>query len=168
MTTLQRLEAPWDVDRFIVLEKDKLVAVRFSKYDNKQASTRANDPNLPQEERTVLLSHISALRTFDEELAFVAAKTRKYCTVYVVDTAQVPEFDGLYALDDPDETFALMFFYKARHIETDLATGENNKINFFISREDLIPVIDDVYIAGAQGRLKCSTTKKFSHVGIKR
>ena len=168
MTSLQRLETAWDVDRFIVLEQDKLVAVRFSKYDNKAATQRASSSDVPSEERAVIQSHVSTLRCFDEELAYVAAKVRKYCTTYVVDTVQVPEFDALYALDDLDETFAVMFFYKGRHIEVDLGTGENNKINFFVTKEDLVPVVDDVYVTAAKGLIKCSTNKKFSHIGIKR
>eukprot|EP00164_Ancoracysta_twista_P023951 GFYU01045130.1.p1 GENE.GFYU01045130.1~~GFYU01045130.1.p1 ORF type:complete len:151 (-),score=17.54 GFYU01045130.1:135-587(-) len=150
------------------MESDKLVAVRFSKYDNKAATQRIYSTDVPSDERAVQQSHVNALKCFDEELAFVAAKVRKYCTVYIVDTVQVTEFDGLYALDDPDETFAVMFFYKGRHIEVDLGTGENNKLNFFVEKEDLVPVVDDVYKAAASGLIKCSTGKKFSHVGIKR
>jgi len=143
---LKHLKTAWDVDRYIVLEEEKVIAVRFSAYEG-------TGSNVAAEQDTAAM---------DAVLARVAPRVVKYCTVYAVDTQQVPEFNALYDLDNEDDPFSLMFFFHNKHIKVDCRTGNNNKINFPIrDDQDLIAIIDAVFIAGKEGKGLAASPKGF-------
>eukprot|EP00758_Cryptobia_borreli_P002914 Tbor_TRINITY_DN3387_c0_g1::TRINITY_DN3387_c0_g1_i1::g.23411::m.23411/K12859/TXNL4A, DIB1; U5 snRNP protein, DIM1 family len=121
-----------------------------------------------EEANRIAALHHSTQR-MDEVLLAVARKTEKFCKVYTVDINEVPNFNQMYNLSDPDMGFAIMFFFKGQHIKIDVGSGDYNRINFNLEVDDLIPVIDDIWQAGQAGKTMCvSTAKKFSHAGVKR
>ncbi len=67
----------------------------------------------------------------DETLYGVAEKLSNFAVIYVVDISEVPEFTKMYELYDP---CTVMFFFRNRHIMIDLGTGDNNKINWPLTR----------------------------------
>ncbi|KAG8343291.1 putative Mitosis protein DIM1 [Trypanosoma vivax] len=158
MAELKRLHSAWDVDRHIVLEGEKLVLIRFSHHD----ITSEVKPD-PQQAAAQL-----AMRQMDEVLLSLAPKVRKYCTIYAVSTVDVPEFNVMYELGHDGEPFAVMFFYRNTHIRVDVGTGNNNKINFLIGAEDLLPIIDAAYRAGKVGKSITSSEKKFTTAAVRR
>lgn len=244
MAELIHLGTPWDVDRHIVKEENKLVLVRFSKYESRlpqswrlkrkrnreavararaeegiaadassnkrggartegnegsandnggdeddddgdaededafalptSSSTAEGDENaletygLTREAIRVREEHVRRCAQMDAILVEFAQLARKYCVVYAVDTEEVPEFDRLYDLDDPDETFAIMFFYQNRHIKVDLSTGNNNKVNFLVTLDELIQIADVAYKGGKEGKTVLVSELRFSNVSIKR
>jgi DIM1 family U5 snRNP protein len=157
MAELKHLTTAWDVDRFIVLEEEKVVAVRFGAHE-----ICANDAD------DVVYEHHCNTMLMDGALAEIATKVRNFCTIYAVDTNVVPEFNEMFELNDPREPFALMFFFRNKHIKTDLSTGNNNKINFVVEPEDLIDIIEVVYLEGKKGRGLVVPPKKFPHAAIAR
>ncbi|ESL10237.1 spliceosomal U5 snRNP-specific protein [Trypanosoma rangeli SC58] len=165
MADLQHLHSAWDVDRHIVLEGEKLVLVRFSHYESppQQQPAAGDDPN-----GGGLMPHFIATRRMDEVLAALAPKVRKYCVMYAVSTTEVPEFNMMYELGHDREPFALMLFFRNTHIRVDVGTGNNNKINFFMEAEDLLPIIDAAYRAGKSGRVTTSSEKKFTTAAVRR
>eukprot|EP00744_Colponema_vietnamica_P030050 GILI01046607.1.p1 GENE.GILI01046607.1~~GILI01046607.1.p1 ORF type:complete len:216 (-),score=43.82 GILI01046607.1:38-685(-) len=214
MAELVHLSTPWDVDRFIVTEENKLVLVRFSKYEsrlpaswrlkrkrNREAIAKAekeavlgldsariddmsdDDAAAPQvasssddtlqafglneDEIKIREEHVRRCSQIDAVLVSVAPQVRKFCVVYAVDTEEVPEFDKLYELDDPDETFGIMFFYRNRHLKLDLSTGNNNKINFLVGASELIQIIDVAYKAGKEGKTTVNSELRFGNAGVK-
>ncbi|RNF13247.1 spliceosomal U5 snRNP-specific protein [Trypanosoma conorhini] len=167
MGDLQHLHSAWDVDRHIVLEGDRLVLVRFSHYEAPPpAAAAAADGEGPG--GGGLTPHFIATRQMDEVLAALAPKVRKYCVIYAVSTTEVPEFNTMYELGHDREPFALMFFFRNTHIRVDVGTGNNNKINFFIEAEDLLPIIDAAYRAGKSGKAATSSEKKFTTAAVRR
>ena len=112
--------------------------------------------------------HVRRCAQMDEILTTIAQQTRKFCVVYAVDTEEVPEFDRLYELDDPDESFSLMFFFRNRHLKIDLSTGNNNKVNFQVTAEELLQIIDVAYKGGREGKTALTSDLTFANVSVKR
>lgn len=114
--------------------------------------------------------HYLRTRQMDALLSELAPKVRKYCTIYFVDTREVTAFNELYELGHDRDPFAVMFFYRNRHIRVDVGTGNNNKINFFAFEDlyDFLPIVDAAYKAGRQGRSIASCDRKFSTVALRR
>ncbi|KAG5478459.1 hypothetical protein LSCM4_04692 [Leishmania orientalis] len=114
--------------------------------------------------------HYLRTRQMDALLSELAPKVRKYCTMYLVDTREVTAFNDLYELGHDRDPFAVMFFYRNRHIRVDVGTGNNNKINFFAFEDlyDFLPIVDAAYKAGRQGRSITSCDRKFSTVALRR
>ncbi|AAZ13023.1 spliceosomal U5 snRNP-specific protein, putative [Trypanosoma equiperdum] len=155
MTELTRLHSAWDVDRHIVLEGEKLVLIRFSHYG--EATEQEED-----------MAHTLSTRQIDEVLVALAPKVRKYCTIYVVSTLEVPEFNVMYELGHSREPFAVMFFYRNAHIRVDVGTGNNNKINFVVSEDELLSIADAAYRAGRSGKTIAYSEKKFTTAAVRR
>lgn len=150
MAELKHLRSGWDVDRFIVLEKAKLVAIRFSAYEVGVRAGRGEQ------------QHVQDTMIMDATLTSVAPLVREWCTVYAVDINEVPEFNQMYELTD-GSPFALMFFFNNEHIKVDARTGNNNKINFAIdNRDDLIGLLEEVYVAAKKGQKITTSTKRFA------
>ncbi|KAG5478672.1 hypothetical protein LSCM1_06076 [Leishmania martiniquensis] len=114
--------------------------------------------------------HYLRTRQMDALLSELAPKVRKYCIMYFVDTREVTAFNDLYELGHDRDPFAVLFFYRNRHIRVDVGTGNNNKINFFAFEDlyDFLPIIDAAYKAGRQGRSITSCDRKFSTVALRR
>jgi U5 snRNP protein, DIM1 family len=163
MAELRHLRTPWDVDRHIVLEADKVVMVRFSKFESSP-----NTSGLPHEHAKLMEQHHLSTQYMDDIITSVATRVRKYAVVYAVDLADVSDFNTMYELGGDEEPFALMFFFRGQHIRVDVGTGNHNKINFVIEEDDLIPIVDSVYRSGRQGKTVCSSEKKFANAAIKR
>jgi DIM1 family U5 snRNP protein len=157
MSELKHLHSAWDVDRFIVLEEEKVVAVRFGRYEY-----AANEDDAELYEH-----HLSTLM-IDDALTDIAPKVRNFCCVVAVDTAAVPEFNQLYELDNVSDPFALMFFYRNKHIKVDLRTGNNNKVNFPVEADDLVDMIEMVYRGAQKGVGLVQGPKKFAQMAIRR
>merc|ERR1712154_138834 len=95
----------------------------------------------------------------------IAERVRKYAVIYLVDITEVPDFNSMYELYDPCTT---MFFYRNRHIQVDLGTGNNNKVNWPLENHDeMIGIIDVVYKGAKKGMglvnspKDCSTKHKY-------
>ena len=131
---LNHLQSAWDVDRAIACEEDKLVAVRFG------------NPSTPECAR------------IDEMLRKVEHSLSNYVIIYVVDIGKVPDFNQMYELFD---AYAIMFFYRKKHIMIDLGTGNNNKINFQISKQDFIDVCETIYRSASKGKGSAVSIKNF-------
>merc|ERR1712043_71835 len=77
----------------------------------------------------------------DESLFSIAEKVKNFCTMYLVDISQVPDFNKMYELYDP---CTVMFFFRNKHIMIDLGTGNNNKINWVMEdKQEMIDIIED-------------------------
>lgn len=164
MSDLKHLRTAWDVDRNIVLESERLVVVRFSQNESRRAGGSTSDNSQQQ----VFEQHYTATAYVDDILTSVAVRTRKYAVVYAVDCLHdVTEFNTMYELDG-DDPFAIMFFFRGKHIRVDVGTGNHNKINFVVEEDDLIPILDAAYRAGRQGKEICSSEKKFSYANVVR
>lgn len=132
---LTHLHTAWDVDRAIASEERKLVMVRFGVTDSPECAA------------------------MDEILRKVEFSLSNYALIYVVDIREVPEFNSMYELYDP---FAVMFFYRGRHKTVDFGTGNNNKINFPLTRaQDLIDIAETVYRAARKGQGQAVSVKNF-------
>ena len=179
---------------------EKLVLVRFSSYTSSsdevedrlqdRGSHTMSDATVKQRKRrrsdedggdgaaidaaSLLLQdvdeHYLRTRQMDALLQEIAPKVRKYCTIFLVDTREVTAFNELYELGHDRDPFAVMFFYRNRHIRVDVGTGNNNKVNFFAFEDiyDFLPIVDAAYKAGKQGRSITSCDKKFSTVALRR
>lgn len=133
---LPHLPSGWHVDQAILNEPERLVLLRFG---------HDWDPDSMQTDQT---------------LAQVAPRTAAFCTIYLVDTSQVPDFTKMYELYDP---VSLMFFYRNRHILLDCGTGNNNKINWAISdKQELIDIIEVVYRGARKGKGLVIAPKDYS------
>ncbi|KPI88371.1 putative spliceosomal U5 snRNP-specific protein putative DIM-like protein [Leptomonas seymouri] len=199
MTEVLTLHSAWDVDRHIVLDSaEKLVLIRFSSYTsfaeevedhlNQESGRTASytasrhrkrgrddDTSANATQAASLLlnnvdEHYLQTRQMDALLQEIAPKVRKYCTIFYVDTREVTAFNELYELGHDRDPFAVMFFYRNRHIRVDVGTGNNNKVNFFAFEDiyDFLPIVDAAYKAGKQGRSITSCDKKFSTVALRR
>ncbi|KNC50661.1 pre-mRNA splicing protein [Thecamonas trahens ATCC 50062] len=123
---LPHLGSGWAVDQAIVTEEEKVVIIRWGHDWSPECMAQ------------------------DEILARIADKVSKFAVIYVVDISEVPEFTVMYELVD---SCTIMFFYRNRHILVDVSSGNNNKINFLIEDEDdLISIIEAVYVAATQGK----------------
>ena len=113
---LAHLENGWQVDQAILSEEDKIVLIRFG---------HDWDPTCMK---------------MDESLFAVAEKVKNFCTMYLVDISQVPDFNKMYELYDP---CTVMFFFRNKHIMIDLGTGNNNKINWVMEdKQEVIDIIE--------------------------
>jgi U5 snRNP protein, DIM1 family len=66
-----------------------------------------------------------------------------------VDITEVPEFTTMYELYDP---VTVMFFFRNKHIQIDLGTGNNNKINWpMTDKQELIDIIEVIYRGARKG-----------------
>ncbi|ORC89226.1 spliceosomal U5 snRNP-specific protein [Trypanosoma theileri] len=168
MAELTHLHSAWDVDRHIVLEGERLVLLRFSHYENPPTPTQIATTTRSIDENSGTMSHYIATRQMDEVLMTLAPKVRKYCVMYAVSTVEVPAFNEMYELGHDREPFAVMFFFRNTHIRVDVGTGNNNKINFFMEADDLLPIIDAAYRAGKSGKAITSSEKKFTTAAVRR
>lgn len=123
---LPHLVSGWHVDQAILSEDDKLVVIRFGS----DASTEC--------------------MLVDEVLYGIAEQVRNFASIYVCDTAEVPDFNEMYELWDP---VAIMFFYKNQHIMCDFGTGENNKLTLVMTDpQKMIDILETIYRAAAKGK----------------
>jgi DIM1 family U5 snRNP protein len=157
MAELKHLQSAWDVDRFIVLEQNKVVLVRFSKYESLS-------PEDAKRDRVAHQHYLSTLQ-MDDALVSIAPKVRNSTVIYAVDTSTITDFNGLYELATDEEPFAVMFFFRNRHIRVDVGTGNNNKINFPMEAEDLIAIIELVYTTGMRNKSIVHSPKQFAFEG---
>jgi DIM1 family U5 snRNP protein len=132
---LPHLRTGWAVDQAIVTEEQRVVVIRFG---------RDEDPVCMQ---------------MDETLAGVADDVRNFGVIYLVDIAEVPEFNEMYELYDP---CTVMFFFRNKHIMIDLGTGNNNKITWVVSKDDFIAILETVYRGARKGRGLVVSPKDFS------
>jgi U5 snRNP protein, DIM1 family len=96
----------------------------------------------------------------DELLYKIRDKVANFATIYVCDIGQVKAFTGMYELYDP---FAIMMFWRNKHMMIDCGTGNNNKINFDITdKQDLIDIMEVVYKGAKKGVGLVVAPKDFS------
>lgn len=123
---LPHLYDGWEVDQTILQESNKVVIIRFG-YEN----------------------HRSCMQ-MDDMLYQIAFSIQNFASIFLVNIDQVPDFNNMYELFDP---FAVMFFYRNKHILVDFGTGNNNKLNFLINdKQELIDIVENVYRAATKGR----------------
>lgn len=133
---LPHLNNGWEVDQAIVTEQEKVVCVRFG---------RDADPQC---------------MLMDETLASVSTPLSNFCVIYVVDISRVPDFNEMYELTDP---VSVMFFYRNKHIQIDLGTGNNNKITWPITeKQEFIDIVETVYRGAVKGRGLVVAPKDYS------
>lgn len=154
-----RLRTAWDVDRFTVLEEKRLVCIRFSRYDTfspfRQGTTA---PPAPLDKDVQVHHQLMEDYTarMDATLEDAAPRLRKFCVFYFVDTLEVPEFDNLFELHEPNDAFALMFFHRNKHIQVDVRTGNNQKITQPIDDTNLmVELATEVFRTGQKGNVVC-------------
>lgn len=123
---LVHLPSGWHVDQAILSEEDRVVVIRFG---------HDYDPTC---------------MVMDETLYGVAEKVKNFAVIYVVDITQVPDFNKMYELYDP---CSVLFFFRNKHIQVDLGTGNNNKVNWGMdSKQEMIDIIEVVYRGASKGR----------------
>eukprot|EP00919_Chromeraceae_sp_WS-2016_P045991 GHVR01109375.1.p1 GENE.GHVR01109375.1~~GHVR01109375.1.p1 ORF type:complete len:143 (+),score=24.38 GHVR01109375.1:40-468(+) len=133
---LQHLHSGWAVDQAILSEEERLVVVRFG---------HDYDPQCMQ---------------MDEILFKIAEDIKNMAVIYLVDIAEVPEFNTMYELYDP---VTVMFFYRNKHMMIDLGTGNNNKINWPMNnKQELIDIIECLYRGARKGRGLVISPKDYS------
>ena len=139
---LPHLHSGWEVDQTIVNENERVVLIRFGK------------------------DHNSQCMLMDETLMGVADYVKNFCAVHLVDIDQVPDFNQMYELASADAAaspLAVMFFYRNKHIQVDLGTGNNNKITFPITnKQELVDIIETVYRGASKGRGLVVSPKNYS------
>uniref|UniRef100_G3TRN1 Thioredoxin-like protein n=1 Tax=Loxodonta africana TaxID=9785 RepID=G3TRN1_LOXAF len=121
--TLPHLENGWQVDQAILSEDNRIVVIRFG---------HDWDPTCMR---------------MDEVLYRIAEKVQRFAVIYLVDITEVPCFNQMYELYDP---CTVMFFYRNKHIQIDLGTGDNNKITWAI--DDKQDIVETVYRGARKGR----------------
>ncbi|ABO98953.1 predicted protein [Ostreococcus lucimarinus CCE9901] len=123
---LPHLRNGWAVDQAILSEEDRVVVIRFG--------SDADD---------------TCMR-MDETLAGVADKIKNFAIIYLVDISEVPDFNAMYELYDP---CTVMFFFRNKHIQIDLGTGNNNKVNWAMDdKQEFIDIVETVYTGARKGR----------------
>ena len=96
----------------------------------------------------------------DEVLAKTADRMKNWCVIYLVDIAEVPDFNGMYELYDP---CTVMFFFRNKHIMVDLGTGNNNKINWALTdTQEFVDVCEVVFRGARKGRGLVVSPKDYS------
>jgi DIM1 family U5 snRNP protein len=126
----------WQVDQAILTEEDRIVLIRFGHDWNKECMK------------------------MDEILYNVAEKVKQWCVVYVVDITKVPDFNAMYELYDD---CTVMFFWRNRHVQVDLGTGNNNKINWALdSKQELLDILEVVYKGAKKGKGLVVSPKDYS------
>jgi len=133
---LPHLNSGYAVDQAILSEEDRVIVIRFGHdWDND-------------------------CMKMDETLAKVAEKVKNFAVIYIVDISKVPDFNTMYELYDP---CTVMFFFRNKHIQIDLGTGNNNKINWPITeRQEMIDIIETVYRGARKGRGLVIAPKDYS------
>ena len=96
----------------------------------------------------------------DEALSKIADAVKAFAVVYLVDLAQVPDFNDMYELYN--HPLHLLFFYRNRHIQVDLGTGDNNKVTWTMSGQELIDILEVVYRGASKGRGLVVSPKDYS------
>ena len=134
--SLVHLKNAWQVDQAIIHEEERIVIIRFGRdWD------------------------IDCMK-MDYKLASLQEQISRMAIIYVVDIDLVPDFNVMYELYDP---CTIMFFYRKKHLQVDLGTGNNNKINFVIqNKEDLLTIIEEVYTGAKKGKSIVFSSKDFS------
>jgi DIM1 family U5 snRNP protein len=133
---LPHLHSGWAVDQAILAEDERLVVIRFG---------HDYDPQCMQ---------------MDEVLFNTAEQLKNFCVIYLVDIKEVPDFNTMYELYDP---VTVMFFYKNKHMQIDLGTGNNNKINFpLTNKQEFIDIVETVYRGARKGRGLVVSPKDYS------
>ena len=123
---LVHLQNAWQVDKAILSEEERLVVIRFGHDD---------DP---------------AVQQMDSILLAIAPLVINYATVYLLDTRRVPDFDAMYELYDPVTT---MLFWRGRHMQMDLGTGNNNKITWALrEKQEMLDILEVVYKGARKGK----------------
>jgi DIM1 family U5 snRNP protein len=85
---------------------------------------------------------------------------KNFAVIYTVDTKLVPDFNGMYELYD---ACTVMFFWRHKHIQVDLGTGNNNKINFEIQdKQELVDIMEVAYKAASKGKGLAVSPKDYS------
>jgi len=133
---LPHLHNGGEVAPAILREQEKVVCVRFGK---------------DAESQCMLM---------DETLAGVSTQLSNFCVIYLVDISRVPDFNEMYELTD---AVSVMFFYRNKHIQIDLGTGNNNKITFPIAeKQEFIDIVETVYRGAVKGRGLVVAPKDYS------
>ena len=133
---LPHLHSGWAVDQAILAEEERLVIIRFG---------HDYDPQCMQ---------------MDEILFNTAEMLKNFCVIYLVDIKEVPDFNTMYELYDP---VTVMFFYRNKHMQIDLGTGNNNKINFpLTNKQEFIDIVETVYRGAKKGRGLVVSPKDYS------
>lgn len=126
MEDLIQLQNAWQVDKAILSEEERLVVLLFG---------HSNNPHVLQ--MSALLSSLSPL-------------VRNYAVIYTVDTRQVPDFDAIYELYDDVTT---MIFWRGKHMQVDLGTGNNNKITWALrEKQEMLDILEVVYKGARKGK----------------
>lgn len=80
--------------------------------------------------------------------------------IYIVDIQKVPDFIAMYELYDPS---TVMFFFRNKHMQIDLGTGNNNKINWpLTNKQEMIDIIEVVYRGAKKGKGLVVSPKDYS------
>ena len=96
----------------------------------------------------------------DELLYNAAQLTKNYAVYYLVDITEVPDFNSMYELYDD---CTVMFFFRNKHIQVDLGTGDNNKINWAMdSKQEFIDIVETVYLGAKKGKGLVNSPKDYS------
>lgn len=86
----------------------------------------------------------------DELLYKIADRVAQWCVIYVVDITQVPDYNTMYELVDP---CTVMIFWRNKHMQIDLGTGNNNKINWALdTKQELLDILEVVYKGARKGK----------------
>lgn len=86
----------------------------------------------------------------DEILYSIADKVKQWVVVYVVDITETPDFNAMYELYDP---CTLMFFWRNKHMQIDLGTGDNNKLTFVPQdKQELLDILEVIYKGARKGK----------------
>mmetsp|Transcript_12039 Transcript_12039/g.34054 ORF Transcript_12039/g.34054 Transcript_12039/m.34054 type:complete len:143 (-) Transcript_12039:25-453(-) len=123
---LSHLHSAWAVEQAVANEESRVVLLRFG---------HDYDPEC------VLM---------DELLLSAKEDVQAACSIYLVDTKEVPDFSQQYELYDP---CTLMFFFKGRHLQLELGFGDRYKITWPLgSTRELSDAIEAVHRGAQQGR----------------
>lgn len=96
----------------------------------------------------------------DELLYGIAELVKRFAVIYLVDIDQVPDFNKMYELYDP---LAVMFFFRNRHIQVDLGTGNNNKINWAMrDKQEVLDIVEVVYKGAKKGKGLVNSPRDYS------
>jgi DIM1 family U5 snRNP protein len=96
----------------------------------------------------------------DEHLFKIVDRVKNFAVIYAIDNRAVPDFNSMYEIYD---VCTVMFFWRNKHIQVDLGTGNNNKINFAITdKQELIDIIEVAYRAARKGKGLAVSPKDYS------
>lgn len=96
----------------------------------------------------------------DETLVKIAERVKQWCSIYLVDLTQVPDFTAMYELYD---ACTVMIFYRNKHMMIDLGTGNNNKINWAIEdKQEMLDILEVVWKGAKKGKGLVVSPKDYS------